>query len=96
MNTSYTVVTQPQQHAQATNAGAQDHAQNAASIRQSVSPSYVEAIRTNREVGSQFQDGCVTRSGAQPCCLPARHWRHPCWCSVRVSVFLQKFRQPAL
>ena len=55
-------LTQPQQHAQATNAGATDHAQNAASIRQSVSPSYVEAIRTNREVGSSFQDGCVTRS----------------------------------
>ena len=54
--------TQPQQHAQATNAGATDQAQNAASIRQGVSPRYVEAIRTNREVGSQFQDGCLRRS----------------------------------
>ena len=55
-------LTQPQQHAQATNAGAQDQAQNAASIRQGVSPSYVEAIRSSREVGSQFHDGCATRS----------------------------------
>jgi len=55
-------LTQPQQHAQATNAGAQEQAQNAASIRQGVSPSYVEAIRSSREVGSQFQDGCATRS----------------------------------
>ena len=55
-------LTQPQQHAQATNAGAQDQAQNAASIRQGVSPSYVEAIRSSREVGSQFQDGYATRS----------------------------------
>lgn len=55
-------LTQPQQHAQATNAGAQDHAQNAASEHFGVSPGYVEAIRSNREVGSQFQDGCATRS----------------------------------
>lgn len=55
-------LTQPQQHAQATNAGAQEQAQNAASIRQGVSPSYVEAIRSSREVGSSFQDGCATRS----------------------------------
>lgn len=55
-------LTQPQQHAQATNAGATDQAHNAASIRQGVSPSYVEAIHTNREVGSSFQDGCSTLS----------------------------------
>lgn len=55
-------LTQPQQHAQATNAGTQEQAQNAASIRQGVSPSYVEAIRSSREVGSQFHDGCATRS----------------------------------
>ena len=55
-------LTQPQQHAQATNAGVQDQAQNATSIRQGASPSYVEAIRSSREVGSQFQDGCTTRS----------------------------------
>jgi hypothetical protein len=55
-------LTQPQQHAQATNAGAQDHAQNAASEHFGVSPGYVEAIRTSRAVGSQFQDGCATRS----------------------------------
>jgi hypothetical protein len=58
-------LTQPQQHALATNAGAQDQAENAASIRQGVSPSYVEAIRSSREVGSQFQDGCATRSRLQ-------------------------------
>jgi hypothetical protein len=55
-------LTQPQQHAQATNAGAQNNAQNAASEHFGVSPGYVEAIRTNREVGSSFQDGCATRS----------------------------------
>ena len=55
-------LTQPQQHALATNAGATDQAKNAASIRQGVSPSYVEAIRSSREVGSQFHDGCATRS----------------------------------
>ena len=58
-------LSQPQQHAQATNAGAADQAQNAASIRQGVSPSYVEAIRSSREVVSQFQDGCATRSRLQ-------------------------------
>jgi len=55
-------LTQPQQHAQATNAGAQDNAQNAASEHFGVSPGYVEAIRSSREVGSQFHDGCATRS----------------------------------
>lgn len=55
-------LTQPQQHAQATNAGAQDHAQTAASEHFGVSPGYVEAIRSSREVGSSFQDGCATRS----------------------------------
>ncbi|MCW2311434.1 hypothetical protein [Rhodoferax antarcticus] len=55
-------LTQPQQHAQATNAGAQDQAQNAVNIGQGVSPSYVEAIRFSREVGSMFQDGCAARS----------------------------------
>lgn len=55
-------LTQPQQHAQATNAGAQDHSQNAVSEHFGVSPGYVEAIRSSREVGSQFQDGCLRRS----------------------------------
>ena len=55
-------LTQPQQHAQATNAGALDHAQNAESEHFGVSPGYVEAIRSSREVGSQFQDGCLRRS----------------------------------
>jgi hypothetical protein len=55
-------LTQPQQHAQATNAGAQDHSQNAASEHFGVSPGYVEAIRSSREVGTQFQDGCLRRS----------------------------------
>ena len=55
-------LTQPQQHALATNAGAQSHAQNATNIAQGVSPSYVEAIRASREVGSKFQDGCAVRS----------------------------------
>ena len=55
-------LTQPQQHAQATNAGAQDQAQNAVSEHFGVSPGYVEAIRSSRELVSQFQDGCATRS----------------------------------
>ncbi|MDO8261823.1 MAG: hypothetical protein Q7T21_01210 [Gallionella sp.] len=59
-------MTQPQQHAQATNAGAQDYSQNASSEHFGVSPGYVEAIRTNREVGSSFQDGCATRSRLHP------------------------------
>lgn len=53
---------QPQQHAQATNAGASAHAQDALSEHSGVSPGYVEAIRSNREVASQFQDGFATRS----------------------------------
>jgi hypothetical protein len=55
-------LTQLEQHAQATNTDATDHAQNASSIRQGVSPSYFESMRTNREVGSQFHDGCLRRS----------------------------------
>ena len=53
---------QPQQHAQATNAGASAHAQDASSEHFGVSPGYLEAVRSNREVGSQFQEGCATRS----------------------------------